>query len=153
MKIEFLKSGDTNTIKQIAHWYYEEWQIPMDRTIEKLEKLPEEINSFQLVVCETGKIAATAGLCKEVSIHQEHPQLKKYDPWVSLLYTALPFRGMGFASSLLAKLEARSKELGFSKIYLSTHTNALEFYQNRTWKVIESCRYKNKLTYIMFKNL
>ncbi|MEM7381317.1 MAG: GNAT family N-acetyltransferase [Bacteroidota bacterium] len=153
MRIEFLKSGDKETMEKIALWYFNEWQIPMDKTIDRLEKLPVSITMFQLILFESGKIVATAGLCKEVSVHQEHPQLKKYDPWVSLLYTDLPYRGKGLASALLVELEVRSKELGFSKIYLSTHTNALQFYQKRDWKVMESCQYKDKLTYIMYKNL
>ena len=59
-----LKSTDTNLIELIAHWYYNEWAIPIEETRQRLTNQLKGDVLFQLVLTKDNEPIATGGLYK-----------------------------------------------------------------------------------------
>lgn len=152
IQIKKLDRGNRQLIRQIARWYYEEWETSIERTVQRLTNQPGRHTLFQLVLTYGGIPVATGGLAHRVNIYQIHEQLKDYGPWVALLYTVKEFRNRGFGSMLLDQIERFGREDQLSNIYLYTFT-AESLYRKKGWKVVERVHYKGRDTAVMVKPL
>jgi len=152
IKIEKLDPTDEDSIQKIAHWYFDEWDTPIEKTLRRLSNQPNQDTLFQLVLSSNQRIVATGGLCNNVNIYKVHPKLKKFSPWIGLLYTQKEYRNKGFGSILLKEIERYAIEKDLNKIYLYTFT-AESLYQRGGWKEIERIIYKDHETVVMEKNL
>ena len=152
VKIVKLYPSDRDTIRKIAQWYFDEWNTPIEKTVRRLSNQPSQDTLFQLVLSSNKKIVATGGLCNEVNIYKVHSELKKYKPWVGLMYVQQHYRNKGFGTMLLNRLEICAKEKGFRKIYLYTFT-AETLYKRCGWIELDRVIYKNHDTVVMEKNL
>jgi hypothetical protein len=47
IQFHLLQSNDTIIFHLVANWYLSEWNIPVDKTIERLEKLTTDPDQFQ----------------------------------------------------------------------------------------------------------
>jgi hypothetical protein len=60
--ISRLDSSHSYLILKIADWYYDEWAIPINTTIQRLTNQENDDILFQLIVTKDNMIVATGGL-------------------------------------------------------------------------------------------
>jgi GNAT superfamily N-acetyltransferase len=147
-----LDPTDKDLILKIANWYYEEWNTPIEKTIRRLTNQPNGDVLFQLVLAKDNEVVATGGLCNNVNILKVHEKLRKFKPWLALLYTAKDYRNQGLGKMLLEQIERCAKEEKLSKIYLYTFT-AESLYRRCGWKQIDRVHYKGHDTVVMEKGI
>lgn len=147
-----LDSGETEVIRQIAHWYEKEWGTPVDKTIRRLSNIPGKDVIFHLVLRINEEVVAAGGLWNDVNIFSFHEKLKKFKPWVASIYTLESHRNKGLGSLMLEHIESRAKDLGLEKIYLYTYT-ANDLYEKYGWKAKDSVVYRGQETAVMEKHL
>lgn len=152
VNISRLNPADRESILKIAKWYFDEWDTPIDKTVKRLTNQPDGDTLFQLILTIEDEVVATGGLCNTVNIYKVHEKLKKYKPWVGLLYTQTDYRNRGFGTMLLNQIEQCAKEEKMAKIYLYTFT-AESFYKKCGWSEIDQVMYKGHDTAVMEKSL
>jgi GNAT superfamily N-acetyltransferase len=152
VKISKLNPNDKVSIGKIANWYFNEWNTPIEKTIERLSNLPNNDTIFQAVLTIDGKLIATGGLSINVNIYNKLPELKQFKPWIALLYTQSEYRNKGLGQKLLEFIEQCAKENKLNKIYLYTFTAEL-FYKRNGWREIKKVNYKNHKTIVMEKSI
>lgn len=150
--VGLLDSDDLEAHEKIADWYFSEWSTPRNKTIERLRNQPDDNTLVQAVVRIKNEIVSTGGLSNMVNIYAVYPELMKFKPWISLLYTAKEFRKNGYGQLLLNFLESKAKEMDFNQIYLYTNT-AESLYLKNGWNVIQRLSYKDQDTAVMKKQL
>ena len=152
-KILQLQATDLGLIQQIAEWYLAEWEIPVERTTQRLATHPGNNDVlFQFLLLVGDKPAATGGLTNHVGLLEAYPRLQIYKPWVSLLYTMADYRNQGLGKQLLERIEAESLKWGYEQLYLHTFT-AESLYKRLGWKRIDLVDYKSHKTAVMTKQL
>lgn len=154
-KITFDKIQSKNSedlIELIAHWYFDEWGIPMEYSCKRLTNIPNKDVVFQLILFKNNNPVATGGLYKKVNLLNVYPKFKIFEPWIGLLYTTKENRNLGFGTKLLLKIEELSKEIGYNTIYLHTYS-AEKLYLSNNWKSIDKAHYKEHTTIVMRKEL
>lgn len=152
IKIEKLDPSDEDLIRKIAQWYFDEWNTSIEKTSRRLSNQPSEDTLLQLVLSSNQQVVATGGLCNNVNIYKEHPKLKRFGPWIGLLYTQTEYRNKGLGSILLKGIERYAITKDLNKIYLYTFT-AESLYQRLGWKEIDRVMYKDHETIVMEKFL
>jgi len=152
MHIYKLNPTDKNLINQIADWYFQEWAVPKETTIDRLTKQETDDILFHLVLKKDDQVIATGGLHLKVGLIKVHEEFKKYGPWVSMLYCNKNFRNQGIGEFLLKKIEDDANDLSFSKIYLYTNS-AERLYERNNWITAARIVYKGKETVVMEKEI
>lgn len=152
MQIRELQKEEDILIHEIANWYFEEWESPMDRTLERLSHHPNNNLLTQLVLFENGELLATGALCHDPNILKVYPELNEYGPWIAMLITKKSKRGRGLGTLVLEALEKEANTLGFSTIYLYTFT-AESLYKRAGWSTFMTVEYKQHSTVVMKKDL
>ena len=152
IKISKLKQSDKDSICKIADWYFNEWDTPIEKTIERLSSHPNNNTILQAIVTIDGKIVATGGLCNIMNIYKTHPELEELKPWIGLLYTEKEYRNKGIGQQLLKFIEQNALEIGLKQIFIYTFT-AESFYMKNGWTKIRTVEYKNHQTAVMEKIL
>ncbi len=150
--IRKLCSTEKDLILKIAHWYFDEWNTPIDKTIRRLTNQPSDDVLCQLVLIKEDKLIATGGLYNNVNISNIHRKFGKFKPWIALLYTDKSYRNHGLGKILLEQIESCAKEYNLTKIYLYTFT-AETLYRRCGWKQIERVTYKDHDTVVMEKEI
>lgn len=150
--IKKLDPADKEYILEIANWYYEEWNTPIDKTAGRLSSKTGNDIILQLVLMRGDKVIATGGLYNNVNIYRDHPKLKKFSPWVGSLYTHENYRNKGYGTLLLNRIENGARERGYKKIYLYTYM-AESLYRNYGWREFTKVVYKDHDTAVMKKYL
>lgn len=150
--IEKLDPADKGSILKIAYWYYEEWDTPIDKTVNRLSDQPNRDIIFQLILKRGDEVVATGGLYNDVNIYKDHEKLKKFGPWVGALYTHEDYRNKGFGTMLLKRIECGARERDLQKIYLYTFT-AESLYRRHGWREFTRVMYKDHDTAVMEKYL
>ncbi|WP_411823561.1 GNAT family N-acetyltransferase [Leptospira sp. 'Mane'] len=135
----------------IAKWYKQEWDIPENITIERLERCTDAI-PFQIVVLKDNEPIATGGIYHEVGLFREFPDYKVFQPWLALLYTLPEYRGLGVGSYICDFLDKEVVKSGYREYYLFTNT-AENLYLKQNWEPIDRVIYREKPTVIMKKTL
>jgi len=154
MKIEFKKinSTETENIDQISDWYFNEWKIPKEKTINSLADTTNENVIFQTLMTQNENLLGTGGLYNRVGIQNRIEKYESYSPWIALMYTEPKIRGKGLGSKLLDEIELEAKKKGFEKIYLFTHT-AESLYIRKGWNEIDRYQIEGKNIVIMDKEI
>jgi GNAT superfamily N-acetyltransferase len=154
MNISFQKVNpkDKEIINLIADWYLQEWDIPKDRTIQKLSNFPLDIILFQIIMTIDCLPIATGGIYNHVGLLDREPRFKVYSPWLALVFTTPEYRNLGYGTLLCEKIQDVSKELGLREIFLFTHT-AEKLYKRLDWHELERVNLNNKEIVIMKKTL
>lgn len=150
--IEPLDSNDKYLALIVANWYYREWKIPIDKTLQRLLHLGQSKYPFHVVIFENGIPIGTGGLSYNVSITKVFPEFTDKGPWVTTLYTVPSKRGNGIGSILCNHIEMVGKDHGFDKIYLYTQS-AETLYLRREWEPVKRVIYHSRDTVIMSKSL
>lgn len=154
MKVKIITNSELSKSKlathgrQISDWHHSEWG-KYHPTI-----TPDEWFNDTLNFLTTGKTFfafINNQLAGSVSIKMTNMENKfpNYAPWLSDLYVNALFRNKKISTVLIAKLIHAALIENYQKIYLFTHTLALEnYYQNFGWNIIslegEDKFYKDK---------
>lgn len=146
----FVKPGDTALIGQIAAMYLDEWQIPLQNTIDRLSNMPEDGIPFHIVLKVNGIPVCTGGLHYDVGLVRIEPRFEPLGPWVALIYTTPAFRGQGLGAKICTMVEDRARELGLEQLYLYTAT-AEKLYARLGWIAGERVIYRELEAVVMRK--
>lgn len=152
LNYQLIHPGDKVNIEQIAHWYLSEWNIPLQTSVERIQKLEPGNFEFQVLMTLNDLPVATGGLYNQVGILDKVPHLKIYKNWLALVYAKPELRGKGLGAQLCRHIQDRSKNLGIKNIYLFTHT-AENFYQRLGWEEQERHALGGKNIAVMKKEL
>lgn len=144
--------ADTELISLIADWYFDEWNIDKTVTIDRLNAFSDTCVPFQVVMTLGGSPIATGGVYDHVGILDAAPRLKKFQPWLALVYTLPEYRGKGYGAMLCEEIQARAKTTGANDLFLFTHT-AESLYKRLGWEQLERIALKGKDIVIMKKKL
>lgn len=151
MTIRLLNSDESDIIERIANWYYNEWQTPKNKTIQRLSNSPSDELNAQFLAFENDELTGTVGLAKEINITKAHPHLAHLHPWIALLYVDQNHRRKGVATCLLQGIDSFACENNIPYLYLGTFT-AESLYAKHGYQSIETVDYKNHHTQIMKKS-
>ncbi len=147
---KIIKPDDNKNITLIANWYLNEWNIPIERTVEKLKKLSLDNYEFQILLTLDNNPIATGGLYNHVALLDKEPRFKIYKNWLALVYTKPENRGKGLGALICNYIQDFSKNIGLKDIYLFTHT-AENLYKRLGWQQIEKIVLGNKNIVVMKK--
>ncbi len=149
---QLINQNDSKEMELISEWYFEEWKIPKEKTIQKLKTLFIEKQEFQILM-KIGELPiATGGIFTHVGILDKLPRLKIYKNWLALVFTIPEQRKKGFGEILCKQIESNSKKIGLNEIYLFTDT-AESLYIKLGWKELERVNLDNRNIVIMKKTL
>lgn len=153
-KIDFqiVHPNDQATFQLIANWYFAEWKIPIDTTIQKLQIITKDNSQFQILMTLEGIPISTGGLYNHVKLLDKEPRLKIYKNWLALVYTIPEKRHQGYGALICKHIQNHSKRLGFDAIYLFTDT-AEQLYKRLGWTEIERLAIDNRNVVVMKKEL
>ena len=153
INIRYLNPDDRETRTLLCQWYELEWHIPPEATLERLaDTHPEAQAPFHRILYKNDVPVATGGLHTVVNILKIHPELERYGPWISLLYSVPELRGKGIGALLCTDITELARQAGFSAIYLYTYT-AESLYARLGWETIDSLPYKGYENALMRKQL
>ena len=147
-----LKAEDVDLMELIASWYKNEWKIEIEKSINNLSNFPKFGIPFQIVLKLDDVPIATGGLYVHVGLLDREPRFKVYTPWLALIYTLPEYRNNSYGALLCDKIQNISKELGFTELYLYTHT-AESLYNRLGWVPFERLIVKEKNIVVMKKVL
>lgn len=131
-----LTRGDTRLASILAQWYYEEWKIPQEGYMPRLLALDPDDMEIHLVLFHHDQPIAAGGIHHKVGLLQVAPEFAEHDPWVAVLYTLPAYRKQGLGAMLLQALEDAAAAVGYTKLYLYTHT-AENLYKRQGWTRLE----------------
>jgi GNAT superfamily N-acetyltransferase len=152
IKYRIITSEDDEYIELIADWYFSEWNIPIQTTIEKSKKLSAENLEFQILLTLDNIPVATGGLYSHVGLLDRESRFKIYKNWLALVYTKPENRGKGLGALICNYIQDHSKKLGLKRIYLFTHT-AENLYKRLNWEHLERLSLGGKEIVVMKKEL
>ncbi len=153
-KIEYqiITLDDSTSCKIISNWYWNEWRIPIETSLQKLSLCQTHNIPFQILMTIDNLPIATAGLYHYVGLHDHFPKYKQYPLWLSLVYTLPEYRGKGYGALLCEKIQTIVSQFGFNEIWLFTDT-AESLYQRLGWQAAERITLKHRNVVIMKKKI
>jgi hypothetical protein len=149
---KIVQPNDNESIEIIADWYYDQWKLPKDKTIQNLLNVTKDHLQFQILMLVNNIPVATAGLYNHVGLIDKEPRFMVYKHWMARVYSTPENRKMGYASLICNKIQEFSKDLGLHEIYLFTHT-AEGFYSKLGWQELERLVVGEKNIIVMRKDL
>jgi len=155
LTIERVNPDDIELIELIANWYYQEWKIPTEKTIQRISKFKKKEFPFHIIVKKEGQPIATGGLYTDdgMGLPTLMPDYRnRYEPWVALLYTIPKVRGKGLGAILTSIVEEMGVELGYTTQYLYTFT-AEPLYIRQGWEVIERLTYNGHENTVLMRKI
>ena len=152
VKFHIVQPDEQALFERIAHWYFSEWNIPPDQTIQRLQSITSDLSQFQVVLTLQGIPTSTAGVYKHVKLLDKEPRLSIYKKWLALVYTIPEQRGKGFGAMLCTYIQSHSKSLGIEKLHLFTDT-AEKLYKRLGWTERERIKVGSRNLLIMENEL
>jgi GNAT superfamily N-acetyltransferase len=149
---KIITTTDNTSIAYIAKWYFTEWDIPANTTIEKLHTFTDNDFQFQVLMTVDNIPIATGGLYNHVGLLDREPKFKIYKNWLALVYTVSEYRGKGYGALLCNYIQQHAKELGLKEMFLFTHT-AESLYKRLGWLQVERLAAGGKDIVVMKKKL
>lgn len=150
--MKIVKSGNRKTIQLIADWYLDEWNIPGDKTTQKLKSFSGDSNQFQALLTLDGVPVTTGGLYHHVGLVDKEPKFSIYKSWLALVYTIPGKRQQGYGTLICNYIQEHAKKLGIKEIFLFTDT-AERLYTRLGWNVLERTSVDERNIVVMKKEL
>lgn len=147
---QIVKPSDKKLIELIANWYFKEWKIDTEKTIQRLSDFPIDGLPFQVIMKLNDIPIATGGIYHHVGLLDIEPRFKSLGPWLALVFTTNENRNKGYGALLCESIHKISKEHGFNEIFLFTHT-AESLYKRLGWEQLERINLQDKDIAIMKK--
>ncbi|MGE8721493.1 GNAT family N-acetyltransferase [Leptospira terpstrae] len=145
-----LLPNELETFELIAGWYFDEWKIPIEKTISKLEKITLDDSQFQVLTILGDRPIATGGIYHHVGLLEKEPRFNIYKHWLGLVYTDPDFRQQGIGTKLCRSIEVTAKDRGIREIYLFSDT-AVSLYNRLGWAEVEAVTYGQRTVTVMKK--
>lgn len=152
IKFHIVQPNNYKTIQLIADWYFCEWKIPRDKTIEKLKSVTASYSQFQILMTVDNIPVSTGGLYDQVGLLDKEPRLKVYKNWLALVYTVSDKRHKGYGALICKHIQDYSKSLGIDTLYLFTDT-AERLYKRLGWIEMERLVTGDRNIVVMKKDL
>jgi N-acetylglutamate synthase-like GNAT family acetyltransferase len=152
VQFHILKPNDEPLFQLIANWYFSEWNIPIEKTIQRLETITTDHSQFQIVLTLDSVPISTGGLYNHVGLIDKEPRFNVYKNWLALVYTIPNKRHQGYGAILCEHLQNHSKNLGLDAIYLFTDT-AEQLYKRLGWTEMERLNIGERNMVVMKKDL
>ena len=149
---QIVQPADRQAMLLIAGWYFSEWHIPVETTMEKLQVITADRRQFQVLMLLDGRPISTGGIYDHVGLLDKEPGFKIYKKWLALVYTIPQERGKGYGAAICNYIQEYSKLLGFREIHLFTDT-AASLYLRLGWKETERLTVNNRNIIVMEKTL
>jgi GNAT superfamily N-acetyltransferase len=148
IKFNLLRPDDQSAFKLIAGWYLNEWEIPVDKTIQRFQKLTTDKYLFQVIMMLDGIPVSTGGLYNHVALIDKEPRFKVYKHWLGLVYTIPEQRHKGYGALICKFIQGHSTTLGLNEMYLFTDT-AEQLYKRLGWTELERLAMENRNVVVM----
>ncbi len=133
----------------VAGWYHEEWGHLRSRSFSDMVKGLEDRcvgdYPFTLIALRDDEPVGTASL----KIH-DMDILQEFTPSLSSVFVPPSHRGKQIASSLVAEVEMRAKNLSFTQTYLYT-SSAVPLYQKLGYESMQALQYNGLDVVVMQK--
>ncbi|MEP6949814.1 MAG: hypothetical protein ABI863_11090 [Ginsengibacter sp.] len=152
IKFQIVQPGDNTIIQFIADRYLSEWNIPKDKTIERLQSFTGNDFQFQVLMTLDSIPIATGGLYNHVGLLDKEPRFRIYENWLALVYAIPGMRHRGFGALICAYINDYSKTLGVKEMYLYTDT-AERLYTRLGWNQLERLSLGERNIVVMKKDL
>ena len=152
IKYQQVRKEDETLIKMIAEWYFSEWNIPTETTLQRLSTFSTDSIPFQSMMSINNVPIATGGVYDHVGLLDREPRFKIHSPWLALVYTKVEYRNQGYGALLCDYIENVSRTSGLKEFFLFTHT-AETLYKRLGWQQIERIVLNGKEIVIMKKDL
>lgn len=151
-RFQIVQPADESTIRVIAEWYLREWNIPEDKTIQKLKSFTRDGSQFHVLLKLNNDPIATGGHYHHVGLLDQEPRFKVYKNWLALVYTIPGRRGQGLGALLCEYIERLSKDRGIKELFLFTDT-AERLYARLGWNELERLTLGERNIIVMKKEL
>jgi GNAT superfamily N-acetyltransferase len=141
-------------VPQLARLHFEQWgYLRPDETLKdrthRLEGCCGKGGVPAVVVAlEEGVLCGSAMLIAS-DMAETRPELT---PWLAGLYVVEAYRGQGYGSALVGRIESDASALGVERLYLYT-PDAEDFYAALGWTVYERCEHLGQQVAVMSKAL
>jgi hypothetical protein len=151
-QFQIVNPKDEKIIELISDWYFDEWNIPKDKTIERLKSFSNISSQFQVLMTLDGVPITTGGLYNHVGLLDKEPRFRVYKNWLALVYTIPDKRHQGFGALICDYIQNYSKKRGVEEIVLFTDT-AEKLYTRLGWIVLERLSLGERNIVVMKKQL
>jgi GNAT superfamily N-acetyltransferase len=152
IKFKIVQPGDKNAMHLIANWYLSEWNIPVNKTIERLKAITADNTQLQVLMTLNNVPVTTGGLYHHVGLLDKEPRFKIYHNWLALVYTIPGMRRQGFGALICSYIQTYSKRSGMKEMYLFTDT-AESLYERMGWHQVERLSLCQRNIVVMKKDL
>ncbi len=152
IKFHIVTPNDNHTIELIANWYLNEWKIPVDKTIPRLQTITADQTQFQVLMTLDNVPISTGGVYDHVGLLDKEPKFKVYQNWLALVYTTPDKRHQGYGAAICSYIQDYSKHIGLNKIHLFTDT-AERLYKRLGWDEMERLKLGERNIVVMKKEL
>lgn len=152
IEFQIIKSNESQTIQLIADWYLSEWNIPIEKTAQKINSFEEDGSQCQVLMLANGIPVSTGGLYAQVGLHSKEPRFGIYKNWLAQVYTIPSMRHKGLGALICNYIQDISIANGAKEMYLFTDT-AENLYTRLGWTPLERLLYGHRNIVVMKKQL
>ncbi|WP_291880767.1 hypothetical protein [Leptospira sp.] len=85
VEFQILSSHDIELISLITNWYYEEWKIPLDKSLAKIKSVLSDETQLQIVMTIDSLPIATGGIYHHVGLLELQPKFNIHKHWLGLV--------------------------------------------------------------------
>ncbi len=148
MKIAYL-ADHPEFLQELAQLHHAEWSYlhPGETIEDKKQYLKSNcgrggVPSF-IIGLEDAELIGSASL-----VEQDMDNRAELTPWLADVFVKPEYRGRGFATSLIRRIEDEARSAGIARLFLYT-PDAAELYRRLGWTAVETCEYKGAAVVIM----
>ncbi|XDD42220.1 GNAT family N-acetyltransferase [Leptospira sp. WS60.C2] len=152
IEFQILSPSEESLILLIANWYHEEWKIPLDKILLKLQSVVNDESQIQLLMTIDSIPVATGGIYHHVGLLDVVPRFKEYKHWLGLVYTIPSMRQKGYGALLCEHLESIARDRKIPELYLFSDS-AVNLYKRLGWMEMEVVPYGSRLVTVMRRSL
>lgn len=134
---QILSPGDLQSFQLIADWWLDEWKMPREKSLQRLQDATTNDLQFHVLMTINGVPVSTGGVHSQVGLHYRVPRFKIYPYWLALVYTKPEYRKNGYGVMLCKYIQDHARKLGIDELYLFTDT-AEPFYERLGWEQFEA---------------
>jgi len=136
VNIQVVPPDSPQTFHLIANWYRSEWNIPHEKTIQRLQHVTTDKSQLQVLLTVDNLPISTGGLYTYVGLLDVVPEYNIYKSWLALVYTVSAQRKKGYGELICKFIQDHARKLCLDTMHLYTDT-AEPLYKRLGWKEVE----------------